>query len=635
MRLLIKHLGKTVYESELADGREFFAGRQEGCDFVFEDGQGLSRKHIRIFQSEESGNWVIESLSEAGGLFLEGEPAGRTEIDRPLSFTLKSYVFEFALKEEEKEEEPAGGLPPPAETAESEEEAAPPDGATKVLADTHLVYSLSVSIEGDSSELVDLNEGDSWSIGRSKDCDVFIEYKFLSRRHMKITRSGAKFYVTDLGNANGTVLNDRELKANRPHPLNSEDRISVGDLNMVFEARNRRFESMMKNLPAAAFEESGKDQPPAAAMAFPKVILEDAPADGEDEDEAGDGKKKSPLSVKRIIMLGAAAAAVLGGVYFTDKKKKDEKIEMDKKAESAEKARRQGLYNTALQMLNQEKFQFCIDELNKLHSKIPSWEDSQNMLKKCQHGKEAKEALEEAALLREKKREHEEKVKKMAAECSEKAASFETVADLMACAGELLQLDPENAVIHGIKRSIEDREIQQRLEAEKKESFRKKIQSKLRLLRRARKIRDQNMPLKAVAAYDVFLKSARGMASLRKSYEEAQAERDAIQENYDSSLSRLYEDCESLVNAKKMREAYNECQNILKFRKKDQKAVRWMELAKKTLRDELKPLYQESAEHESWGRIPQAKKLWAQIVERDIKEGYYYKKARHLLNKHK
>ena len=79
---------------------------------------------------------------------------------------------------------------------------------------------------------MDLNEGSSWTLGRSTGCDIAIQYKFLGRKHLKITRSGGQFYVTDLGSSNGTALNDKDLRANRPHPLQPEDRILIGELSI-------------------------------------------------------------------------------------------------------------------------------------------------------------------------------------------------------------------------------------------------------------------------------------------------------------------------------------------------------------------------------------------------------------------
>ena len=385
---------------------------------------------------------------------------------------------------------------------------------------------------------------------------------------------------------------------------------------MVFEARNRHFDSMMKNLPAISFEETKEDQPP-AAMAFPKIILEDSLPDEEGEGEpGGGGGKKGLLSIKRIIMYGGLAA-LLGGFYLADKKKKDEKKKSERMAEIEKSLKKTETYNLARQFHEQKKFQFCIETIENFYKGRILPGNVADLLNSCKNGEDARKKLEEHEEQKRKQKETEEKIKKLAAKCAAKAEEFQSVEDLMLCAGPVLELDPENSSIHAIKLRIEERETRRQIEEEKKNEYRKMIQSKMSLYRRAKRIHEQNMPLKAVAAYDVFLRSAGGIPALRETYQTAERARNSIQSNYDNNLRRLYEDCESLIQDKKMKEAYYECQSILKFKKKDQKAIQWMALAKKTLQDEMQPIYQQGAFEESLARIPAAKKFWEQIIKKD------------------
>ena len=173
------------------------------------------------------------------------------------------------------------------------------------------------------------------------------------------------------------------------------------------------------------------------------------------------------------------------------------------------------------------------------------------------------------------------------------------------------------------------------MEEQKRAAYRANIQRKKALYNKAKRIRDQNKPLKAIEAYNVFLKSAKAMSSLKELYNQAETEKNEIQKQYDSRLNALHQSCESLIQQKKMKEAYYDCKKVLLFKDDDKTAKEFIQLAQSTLRKELKPLYKKSREDESFSRIEEAKKLWKEILERDVDDGYYYKKASAQIKKYK
>ena len=133
----------------------------------------------------------------------------------------------------------------------------------------------------------------------------------------------------------------------------------------------------------------------------------------------------------------------------------------------------------------------------------------------------------------------------------------------------------------------------------------------------------------------MFLKFAKRVSSLKELYQKAESTRDEIQNTYNKELADLYSSCESLMSKNKMKEAYLDCQKILNFKKDDKKAKEFMERAKLSLQKELKSVYEQSVSDESFSRIEEAEKLWMEILEKDIKEGHYYKKALFQIKKYK
>ncbi len=73
---------------------------------------------------------------------------------------------------------------------------------------------------------------DETTIGREKENDIVIVNPTVSRFHAKIIRSEDKYYIEDLGSANGTMVNG--LKVNK-ELLHDGDIIQLGDVVLVFK----------------------------------------------------------------------------------------------------------------------------------------------------------------------------------------------------------------------------------------------------------------------------------------------------------------------------------------------------------------------------------------------------------------
>jgi pSer/pThr/pTyr-binding forkhead associated (FHA) protein len=70
-------------------------------------------------------------------------------------------------------------------------------------------------------------------IGRDPSCDVVLPDPRVSRRHVEIDASGDAVQFTDLGSANGVVLNREERRGGS---LDCGDVLRVGDTELVVEA---------------------------------------------------------------------------------------------------------------------------------------------------------------------------------------------------------------------------------------------------------------------------------------------------------------------------------------------------------------------------------------------------------------
>jgi sulfur carrier protein ThiS len=72
------------------------------------------------------------------------------------------------------------------------------------------------------------------TIGRSPDCDIFLDDVTVSRRHAAVRQSGQGFAIEDLGSLNGTFLNRSRIERG---PLDNGDEVQIGKYRLIFLAR--------------------------------------------------------------------------------------------------------------------------------------------------------------------------------------------------------------------------------------------------------------------------------------------------------------------------------------------------------------------------------------------------------------
>jgi pSer/pThr/pTyr-binding forkhead associated (FHA) protein len=77
-------------------------------------------------------------------------------------------------------------------------------------------------------------EQERTTIGRSPDCDIFLDDVTVSRRHAVALKQGDAFMIEDQGSLNGTFLNRRRIESAE---LSDDDELQIGKYRLVFLAR--------------------------------------------------------------------------------------------------------------------------------------------------------------------------------------------------------------------------------------------------------------------------------------------------------------------------------------------------------------------------------------------------------------
>lgn len=69
-------------------------------------------------------------------------------------------------------------------------------------------------------------------IGRRPDCTIVLPGNTVSRHHAQIRHEGNRFYLSDLGSTNGTLLNGEPVIGEEP--LSDRDEIAIGTYKLIF-----------------------------------------------------------------------------------------------------------------------------------------------------------------------------------------------------------------------------------------------------------------------------------------------------------------------------------------------------------------------------------------------------------------
>jgi pSer/pThr/pTyr-binding forkhead associated (FHA) protein len=71
-------------------------------------------------------------------------------------------------------------------------------------------------------------------IGRSPDCDVFLDDVTVSRKHAVVVKDGGAFTIEDQGSLNGTFVNRKRIESAR---LSDGDELQIGKYRLSFLQR--------------------------------------------------------------------------------------------------------------------------------------------------------------------------------------------------------------------------------------------------------------------------------------------------------------------------------------------------------------------------------------------------------------
>lgn len=96
----------------------------------------------------------------------------------------------------------------------------------------------------------------SWTVGRSKSCDIIVEFPTVSRRHAKLSGTGPEIEIRDIGSSTGTfVMENGQWSQITQATVSCDEPIRLGDHKTTARALLAKAGVEVEPAPGAAWPE--------------------------------------------------------------------------------------------------------------------------------------------------------------------------------------------------------------------------------------------------------------------------------------------------------------------------------------------------------------------------------------------
>lgn len=668
-RIIVKLRGKQVSDIPLDDSREYVVGRKEDCDIVLQPEKGISREHFKLLS--QNGVWFVELVSRYGEVILAGEKVSeREQLDHGVHFSVAPYEFEFSMASSSPQEL--------ASDVGAENQEISGDEKTFVGVAPSVPYVKILDNYGEAKELFRLEGGDSWIAGRENTAAIVIRDQRVSRRQFEIRKINGQFFITDLGSVNGTLVNGKAI-GDELTPIRSGDAISVLDNNLVFELHDPNFKQRMELVVAPApsavnFSNSqdllpsniqdiggdsqvpqawgGYSQAPApyemhAPMPMPHQTMPQMPYPGASGTVAN-GKFDFEKNRPKLII--AAVLVLLLAWFFTDSDKKDgDKAGAAKEAANKAndplaklKPEEQMLIKQTYQLAKNYymtgKYELAQSEINKIYQKVPDYEDVRTIERLAREAIAIQEQKRRQDELEKVRRENEKAIQKQADECTKKLNPDVSVEEIEDCLSPVIALEPSHPRILELKNKAAAFTEAREIKAAQDAAYNENVSKLVAIYQRAEKVAESGNNLEAIAAYERVL--AQNLPDPRGLKKKSKAAIAAINSKMSTQTDKYMNEAEKLYNAQNLKGAILSLRRALKVDPRNTQLQDKIDIYMSELRKQMMVLYQEGILEESFGNVdgsetkPGAKDRWKKILELDVTDGEYYKKAYIKLKKY-
>ncbi len=656
-RLRVRLRGKPVYDITLAEDRSYIAGRKEDCDIVLQPEKGISREHFKV--SFVDGSWQIEVVSRYGEVIHNGEQIQQLPLTHGVVFSLPPYEFDYLNTSDEVPKVDSSNLPALTGVHEGPDFNGSEEKTVIGVAPLS-AYIKIVDTENETQELIRLDAGDAWVAGRESSCHIHIRDPRVSRRQFEIRRAGSQYVILDLGSVNGTLVNGSPISSAEPTPIRSGDAISVLTNYLYFELHDAQFQNRLDAVdvsppnPLVQISESYPveyQQSSHEIMAYqnqagvpmPYQQQQMAYPPGPVAAPTPVVKPKFDFQKNRPKLIAAAVVIVLLAFLFSGEDHSGpaapqpgapipgSPMDAFNKLKPEQQALVRQRYKDAKNLYMQGKYQLAQDEIMKIQEVVPDYEDIKEIerLSKeaifIQDQQRRQEQIEKAKI------ETEEKIQKQTAVCQKLINADVNMSQMDECLSSILQFNPEHPRILELRAQVESLTAQREARAAEKMAYNSQIAKLRGLYGRAQDIHKSGKPLDAIAAYEKVAESGLpDPGGLKNTSKRAIA---TIRQQMNSKTATLQAEADKYYQAQNLKGAILALRKARTMDPTNPMLPEKIEQYTVELRKQMMTIYQEGILEESFGNVDGgeskagAKDKWKKILDLDVPDGEYYKKA--------
>lgn len=680
LRVLLR--GAQISDLNLSPDREYVGGRKESCDIRLQPEKGISREHFKLKFDE--GRWMLTSLSRFGEIFSLGQRVESISLEHGQVFQIPPYEFILSdVPDSVSDAVNASEIPAAGEDERTVIGVAQQVPYIKMMsADGQVREMLRLEV-GDvwaagrdpSCQIIIPDQRVSrrqFEVRKINGIYTIIDLTSVNGTFL----NGSPISSTDpqplkSGDAITVLDNTMYFELHDPNFQYRMERIEVPPIPMGGPAVSDVVEEVpLEEVPYEEEYEPSQDtqypqevdqgyyqdQLTPGGSPFTGMPPDQMQSDYYTMNQGGaapyqqQGPSPSPISQAwerfkdNKPVFYSVVALFLVGIYFLSemintpqpqKTTQQQVLNPDDPLSRLNPEERENInlwYNNAEKALRQQAFTIAKENLDSIHKLLPlGYKDSKLYEAEALNGEQTLLTQQESERRDKEQAELQALIKATLEKCEKSITADTTVDGLQECLAPVTINDPTNAdadkMLGKVRKTIADRQAKEDAEriAEQQREDLKAI------FERAEKVHETGFPKKAIKAYNEVVQSdlpdPDGLKDLSKSRIKF-IEKKLTQRNQNNINS-----AEVYLKEGKLKEGIMALRAALLFDPDSQTIKDKIERYSNDLRNQVKIMYQESIIDENFGYVdgadnrPGAKDKWKKIIEIDLEDGDYYRKA--------
>ncbi len=680
-RLKVLLRGAQISDLNLSPDREYVGGRKESCDIRLQPEKGISREHFKL--KFEEGRWVLTSLSRFGEIFSLGQRVESIPLEHGQIFQIPPYEFTLSdIPDSASDSMNSHDMPEAGENERTVIGVAQQVPYIKMMSSDGQVREMLRLEVGDvwaagrdpSCQIIIPDQRVSrrqFEVRKINGIYTIIDLTSVNGTFL----NGSPISSTDpqplkSGDAITVLDNTMYFELHDPNFQYRMERIEVPPLQMAGGGIDDVQEIGLEDF---APEE---DYDPNQEMNYPQEVdqgyyqeqlnPDGSPFTGMPNDQMqGDyytmqqgevppeqqGPPPSPAKQawdrfkNNKPVFFSVIALFLVGMYFlsemmnapdaSKKQGQQQAFNPDDPLTRLKPEERENVnlwYNNAEKALRQQAFTIAKENLDNIHKLLPlGYKDSKLYEAEALNGEQTLLTQQETERREKEQAELTALIKATLEKCEKSIVPETTPEGLQECLAPVTINDPTNAdverMLSKVRKTISDRQAKEEAERVAKNQ-REELKE---IFERAEKVHETGFPKKAIKAYREVIETDLPDPDGLKDISAARIK--FIQKKLEERNTNNITNAETFLKDGKLKEGIMALRSALQFDQDNQTIKDKIERYSNDLRNQVKVMYQESIIDENFGYVdgsdnrPGAKDKWRKILDIDLEDGDYYRKA--------